>query len=396
MSGRVETLRTRLARAGEYAAGGMPKVEPIHQNAVYAFADTDAVDRAFAAGEPLYARDGLPNARTLERAVAGLEGAEEALAVSSGMAAIAMTMLTLLRAGDHLIIGDCGYCDTAALLADLSDRFGIRVSRVDLSDRAAVAAAIIPATRLIYAETISNPGLILADLPMLAEIAHDAGVLLVVDNTFATPALCRPLEYGADCVLHSAGKFLGGHSDVTAGVIAGSAGLIARIRRSVYLYGPVLAPMDAWLTLRGLKTLMPRMAWASRSAAAIAVWLGTRPEVATVRYPGLPVTWLADCLLPHGGGAVLSFTMRDGPVAARRLIARLAHIPYVASIGGTTTIVSFPPRAPQFSRDGAPIVEPYRSATIRLSVGLEDVNDLIADFDQAFAGLGQMHSEERG
>lgn len=400
-AGRVRrSLRSRIAHAGERGDEPMrPLTEPIHQSSVYAFADSHLADQAYASGQPLYARDGLPNVLALERAVADLEGADAAHAVSSGMAAIAMTFLTLLESGDHIVIGHEGYCDTAALLDEISWKFDLRVSRVDLANPDEIRETVTPATRMIFAETISNPGMRLTDLPMLAAIARDCGALLAVDNTFATPALCRPIEFGADCVIHSAGKFLGGHHDVTAGVVAGSSALVSRIKRSAYLYGPLLAPMEAWLTLRGLKTLAPRMEWSSRSAAKIADRLAIHPAVTAVHYAGRPEpeqVALAMKLLPAGAGSVLAFTLRDGEDAADGVIQNLTTIPYVPSVGGTTTIASFPPNTPSFDADGTQIVEPYHSATIRLSVGLEDPAELIADLERALmAGVVQSSVRSR-
>ncbi|MGH2551643.1 MAG: trans-sulfuration enzyme family protein [Thermomicrobiales bacterium] len=385
------SLRTRLAHAGERRSGSiLPMSEPIYQNSVYGFADSVEADRAFAEGRPLYARDGMPNVRSLERAVADLEGAEDAVAVSSGMAAIAMSFLALLESGDHVVIGCEGYCDTGALLTELGRKFELRVSRVNLNDRDALQAVLTPATKLIFAETISNPGLRLADLPAIASAAREFGALLIVDNTFATPALCRPIEFGADLVVHSAGKFLGGHHDTTAGVVVGSRELIARIRRSTYLYGPLLAPMEAWLIMRGMKTLAPRMEWSSRSAMIVANWLIEQPAVEAVRYPGRSDSAnqaLANRMLPRGAGGVLAFDLRDGESAALALLPLLTTIPYVPSVGGTTTIASFPPRSPAFDGEGEPVMEPYRSATIRLSVGLEDPAEIIADLDRALVAL---------
>lgn len=385
------SFRTRAAHAGGAEPGPVrPLSEPIHQASVFAFSDASFADRAFAEGQPLYARDGMPNVRSLERGVADLEGTEDAAAVSSGMAAIAMTFLSVLESGDEIVIGNEGYCDTSALLVDLARKFDLRVVRVDLGNRNAVRSALSSATKVVYAETISNPGMQLADLPALADDAHAVGALLVVDNTFATPALCRPVEFGADLVVQSAGKFLGGHHDVTAGVVAGSKERIASIKRSSYLYGPLLAPMEAWLTVRGMKTLGPRIEWASRSAARIADWLDRHPAVESVHYAGRPDLGreaLTRRILPHGAGSVLSFTMLDGENAASALIANLTTIPYVPSVGGTTTIASFPPRSPAFDSEGVQIIEPYRSSTVRLSVGLEDPDELIADLEHALAAL---------
>ncbi|MEJ7901547.1 MAG: PLP-dependent transferase, partial [Thermomicrobiales bacterium] len=232
-------------------------------------------------------------------------------------------------------------------------------------------------------------GMELADIPALARVAHSTGALLLVDNTFATPVFCRPLEHGADLVIHSAGKFLNGHSDVTAGVIAGSSSLLARIRQTAYLTGPTLDPFDAWLTLRGIRTLAPRMTWASKTAARIATFLGSHPAVGRVRYPGCPPEGrrqLTRDLLPNGAGSVLAFEPVGGPDVAARVIERLQTIPYVPSIGGTMTIVSFPAMVPENAGCGDTMAAAYQSGLIRLSVGLEDPAELIADLDQALTG----------
>lgn len=397
---RLRSFRSDVAHAGEGTEErAFPLVEPIHQSSAYAFDDSDHADQTFAEGGALYARDGLPNVRSLERVVARLEGAEDAIAVSSGMAAIATTCLALLNSGDHVLVGHDGYCDTAALLDDLSTRFGIRVSRVDLNDTLAVEAAITPETRLVLAETISNPGMRLTDISSLVAITRPHGIQTVVDNTFATPALCRPIEFGADAVLHSAGKFLAGHSDVTAGVVAGSAPLIARLKRSAYLYGPLLAPMEAWLTLRGMRTLLPRVMWASQSAMRVALWLQTHPMVAEVNHVSLPghdQALLVERMLPEGAGSVLTFRLHHGEAAAMSLLRNLRSIPYAPTVGGPATIASFPPRTPRFDAHGQPVLNSYRCSTIRLSVGLEDPDDILADLDGALrATVDRDESESR-
>ncbi len=367
-----------------HSLSGLPLSEPIHQGSVYAFDDSLHADRAFAAGLPLYSRDGLPNVRSLERAVATLEEAEDALAVASGMAAISMTLLTFLSAGDRAIIGTEGYCDTSALFGELR-RFGIEIEHVDLASPDALRHALVPKTKVVFAETISNPGMQLADLSGIAAMAHERGALLVVDNTFATPVCCRPISFGADIVVQSAGKFLAGHSDVTAGMICGSAALIEQIRQLAYLYGPLLAPIEAWLTLRGLQTLSVRMHQSNRSASEIADWLAGHPQIREVRYPGRDPR--ASVALLGGGGSVLTFQLRDGTRAASSVIEGLNRIPYVPSVGGTTTIVSFPPQTPGLDTSGKRIHEPYCSDTIRLSVGLEPADDIIAELDRALCGL---------
>lgn len=394
-----QSLRSRIAHAGEAnGASGQPLSDPIYQGSVYAFSDAGHAEAVYASGEPLYARDGLPNVRALERAVAELEGAEDAMATPSGMSAISTTFLSLLSSGDHVVIGDRGYCDTSSLLRDMGERFNVRVTRADLGDPEAVRQAITPATAFLYAETIANPSMRLADLPALATITHEHGALLVVDNTLASPALCHPLEFGADLVLHSAGKFLGGHSDVTAGIVAGPTRLIARLKRTAFLYGPVLAPMEAWLTLRGIKTLAPRMQWISASAGTIADWLGRHPAVASVHYAGRPdpdQRELADRMLPMGGGGVLTFQLKGGVDVAANVLTNLRSIPYVSSIGGPVTIASFPPRTPCFNEEGLPVNVAYRCDTIRLSVGLEAPADVIAQLKDALDAVHDARNAER-
>ena len=420
----VPAFRTRAAHAGEDANAAIrPLSEPVAQASVYAFRDPADADARLAAdhqlasdpAEPTYSRDGLLNATSLERAIADLEGAEAAHATASGMAAIALVFLANLSAGDHLVVSSDVHCDVEALLTEELARFGVGAAFVDLTDLDAVRAAMGPRTRIVYGETISNPAMKLVDLPALARIAHagsSGGVdgssvgageaLLVIDNTFATPALCRPLEHGADLVVHSATKFLGGHHDLSAGVVCGRAGPVGRVHRAGYLYGPTVAPLDAWLAVRGIKTLAPRMAWASETAGAVARYLDRHPAVKSVRYPGLPghtQAELAHRLLPDGGGAMLAFDVGAGPAAAELAIRSLSAIPYALSLGGTVTTVCYPPRAmptadpnghangrvdgsgsPNGSANGS---SRRRSATLRLSIGLESADDLIADLGQA-------------
>jgi len=386
------TLRTRAVHAGTDATLPVwPLSEPIALGTAYGFRDPAVADLRSMADppEPNYVRDGMPNVRALERALADLEGGEDAHAAASGMAAIALTFLAHLRAGDHVVAFVDGYCETRTLLTEELPRFGVRTTLIDAGDPHALEAAFCPDTRMVYAETIANPSLRLADLEALARFTQDHGLLLCVDNTFATPVLCRPLAYGADLVLHSATKFLGGHHDLIAGVVAGRRGVIEPIRRYGRLYGTTLGAMDAWLALRGLHTLAPRMAWISDTASTVAAFLRAHPAVTDVHYPGLPDhpdEALARRLLPNGAGAVLTFELRGGPPAAARLIRTLQLIPYALSLGGTTSTVCYPPRTQGNDMDGnAPAAS--GSATIRMSVGLEAADDLVADLAQALAAL---------
>ena len=400
-----ETFRTRAAHAGEDAHAVIrPLSEPVAQASVYAFRDPADADARMAAdpAEPTYSRDGLLNASSLERTLADLEGAEAAHATASGMAAIGLVFLANLSAGDHVVVSSDVYCDVEALLTEELSRFGVTASFVDLTDLDAVRAAMTARTRIVYGETISNPAMKLVDLPALAGIAGVNKALLVIDNTFATPALCRPLEHGADLVVHSATKFLGGHHDLSAGVVCGRASLVGRIHRAGYLFGPTVAPLDAWLAVRGMKTLAPRMAWASETAGAVARFLDGHPAVTDVRYPGLPGYPQADLarrLLPDGAGAMLAFDVGAGPAAAELAIRSLGSIPYALSLGGTVTTVCYPPRAMPGAGAAAQLngssngamngnglataSTRRRSATLRLSIGLESADDLIADLGQA-------------
>jgi cystathionine beta-lyase/cystathionine gamma-synthase len=381
---RTPTLRTRAVQTTDFGnPAGEPLSQPIYQTSAYGFADSGLADDRFASGQAVYARDGLPNVRTLEQIVADLEGAEDAVAVASGMAAVSLTLFTLLRSGDHVLLPTCCYRDTNALIAEQFIRFGISTTCVDPNDLADVARAITPQTRLMFAETISNPGMRLTDIPSLATLTRNRGVTLCVDNTFATPALFRPIAHGADLVVHSAGTFLGGHHDVTAGVVAGRHETISSLRRSAYLLGPTLAPMDAWLTVRGIKTLVPRMTWISATATRISAYLQTHPAIAAVRYPGLatPDNRSTSPLLPNGHGGLMAFDLRGGEQAADCFIRHLQTIPYAPTVGGPSTIVSYPPQA------DAARPHRYHNTTIRLSVGLEDPDDLLADLEQALDAL---------
>lgn len=389
---RITELRTLAVHVGTDATSPVRSLsQPIVQSSVYAFRDPALAEARFNADppEPNYSRDGMPNVRALEQAVAALEGAEAAHGTASGMAAISLLLLTHLSAGDHVVISADCYRDTQLLLTQELSRFGIETTVVTCCNLDTFRQALRPRTRLIFIDTISNPAMKLADLPRISEIAHEADALLAVDNTFATPVLCRPLSHGADFVVHSATKFLGGHHDLTAGVIAGREELIAPIRRCGYLFGPTLGPLDAWLALRGIKTLAPRISWMSETALALASFLQTHPAVADVRYPGLPSYPQADLahrLLPDGGGAMLAFDLNGEAGVGDAFIRGLRLIPYAMSLGGTETTVSYPPRI-RAAADQSGETKPSPSVTLRISVGLEAPQDLIADLRGALDGL---------
>ena len=279
---------TQAIHADRAARGGAV-VAPISQATTYAAptdeAFVDAATRAFT--DDFYVRYGTPNHTQVAEVVATLEGADRALVTAGGMGAISTLALALLGAGDHVIVQRSIYPGTTALVATVLERFGVTSSTVDLSDLGALEAALRPETALVFAETPSNPFLTIVDVAAVAHLAHRVGASLVVDNTLATPINQRPLELGADLVWHSATKYLGGHSDVSAGVVAGRTDVIEEIWRAHLVVGAVLGPFDAWLVLRGLRTLDVRVARHNENATALALALRGHDAVTAVHYPGL-------------------------------------------------------------------------------------------------------------
>ena len=331
-----------------------------------------------------YARSGNPTREALEEAVAGLEGGSTGLAFASGMAAISSTFL-IFAPGDHLVVCEDVYGGTFRVLSTLFRGWGLEVTFVDATDMGAVAAAIRPETKALYLETPSNPLIKIIDLKACAALAREKGLLTIVDNTFMTPYLQRPLELGCDIVLHSGTKFLNGHSDVICGfAVAGDPELGRRIRFIQNAFGAVLGPQDCWLVLRGLKTLKVRMEESQASAGRIVSWLKERKGVAKVYYPGLPEhpgheTHMSQA---SGPGAVLSFELSSFETA-KRLLEGVKLAAFAVSLGGVESILSYPAKMshaamPPAEREARGI----KDTLVRLSVGLEDADDLIADMDR--------------
>lgn len=352
---------------------------PIYQVSTY------AQDDPLAIGRYEYGRGQNPTRDALEETIAVLEGGARGFAFASGVAAIATTLL-LFEPGDHLVVAEDVYGGTYRLLTGLFARWKLRATFVDLSDPAKVEEAITPATRALFAETPSNPILKVSDLAALGEIARRRGLLALIDNTFMTPYLQRPLEFGFDVVLHSATKFLGGHSDLIAGLaVTRDDDLGRRLKTTLNSFGAILGPQDSWLVLRGLKTLAARMDAQQKTAETLARWLAGRQDVKGVFYPTLEGHPGRDVHLRQagGGGAVVSFDLGDGERARRFL--RAAKLPLVAvSLGGVESILSYPstmshaamPRAERLARG-------IGDGLVRLSVGLESEKDLREDLDQA-------------
>lgn len=343
----------------------------------------------------LYARWTNPTVRDLERRLASLEGAEDALATATGVAAIAATFLALLKSGDHLIISDVCYAGGYELATRILPRFGIEVTPVNLSNLTALRAALRPNTRLIHAESPCNPLLRLTDLAGVAAIAKAHGALTSVDSTLATPVITQPLAHGIDLVIHSLTKFMNGHGDALGGAVIGRKELISTIRASSGVYlGAALSAQNAWLILRGIDTLFPRLRLASESALVLAQHLQAHPAVLAVTYPGLdchPQRPLAQRQMALPGG-MITFQTANPQKVASQMAARFRVMHYAFSLGhqrsicvhiGTDDIM-----ASTYRMTGESLADYKRFAgegVFRLSVGLEDARDLITDLDRALA-----------
>ena len=332
-----------------------------------------------------YSRSGNPTREALEDAVAQLENGAHAYAFASGMAAISSALL-LFSPGDHLVVCEDVYGGTYRVLTSLFSRLGITSTFVDATDPGAFAAAIRTETRGLFLETPSNPLMKITDLRAAAKLARSRGILTMVDNTFMTPYLQRPLDLGCDIVLHSGTKFLNGHSDVLCGfAVVKDAALGNRLKFVQNAFGAVLGPQDSWLVLRGLKTLKVRMEESQKGAVAIAAWLGKQTRVERVYYPGLPghPGHAIHADQSSGPGAVLSFTL-DSYETTRRLLEGSELCAFAVSLGGVESILSYPAK---MSHAAVPREERAKkgigNTLVRLSVGLEDPDDLIADLDRA-------------
>lgn len=334
----------------------------------------------------VYARWANTTVDLFEAAVADLEGTEEAEAFSSGMAAIACVCLALCDAGDRIVAARQLYGTTFALLSQRLPRYGIETTFCELDDYDSIAAAL-PGSKLLYCETIGNPRIQVADLKQLAALAAEADVPLVVDNTFASPVLCRPAELGAQVVLHSATKFLGGHHDLLGGIVCGDSASVDRVRAVARDVGPTLAPFNAWLALRGLATLHLRVIRSSESALVIARALHDHPAVDAVHYPALPSDVhrsLAEKQLSGMGGGTLGFEVAGGKQRATRFQEGLKLVQPAASLGGSHTLLVHSASVTHTQLSAQELKEVGISQGFyRLSVGLEDPGDILSDLTAA-------------
>lgn len=336
-----------------------------------------------------YNRAGNPTRSSLETQLAALEGGASALSFASGLAAEDALLRGILKPGDHIVLGNDVYGGTYRLLTKVLAPWGIETTTVELSDVDALRAAIRPETKIVWVETPSNPLLKIVDIALIAEIAHAAGAIAVVDNTFASPALQQPLSLGADLVVHSTTKYLGGHSDVLGGaVVFGDDRFFEQVKFQQFAVGAVSAPLDAWLTTRGIKTLAVRVRQHSENAQAIAEWAAARPEFATVYYPGLASHPGHDVAARQmsGFGGMLSLGLSAGSDAAKAFAESTELFQLAESLGGVESLIGYPPDMTHASVRGTALAVPEN--VVRLSVGIEDVGDLIADLEQGLARLG--------
>ncbi|MGC5011215.1 trans-sulfuration enzyme family protein [Streptosporangium sp. DT93] len=371
--------------------GSRPITVPLYQTSGFAFDDpavfADGMGRPD--GAYVYGRMSNPTVRSLEEAVSGLEGGVGAVATGSGMGAINAVLFGLLAPGDHLIAQKPLYGGTAAMINDMAGRFGIAVTYVAEDDPAELRAAVRPETKLVYLETIANPVTQVADLPGMCAVAREAGLISVVDNTFASPILCRPIEHGADIVVHSTTKYLSGHTDVLGGIaVFASDELYRKVWAFAGKLGSTPDPFAAWLTLRGMQTLALRMERHCFNTRELATRLDAHPAVSTVYWPGLPSHSsyeLAAKLLPDFGG-VFSFDLVGGREAGERFMSAVRLALLAPSLGGVETLILHPATtshrtltAEELARHG------IGEGTVRVAVGIEHIEDLWADIEQALS-----------
>jgi methionine-gamma-lyase len=366
---------------------------PIFQSSTFAFENAEHGAAVFRGEDAsyVYTRLGNPTQSALETEMAYLEKGEAALALASGMAAATTAVLTCCQQGDHIVAGDTLYGGTHQLFTQTLPRFGINVTEVPADDPQNFADAITDKTKLVYLETPANPTLVLTDITAVAEIAHAKGIPVLVDNTFCTPYLQNPLELGADIVMHSATKYIGGHGDTVAGILVGSAEWMMQARMETLRdVGGCISPFNAWLLLRGLKTLPVRMDRHMENAMEVAQFLGYHPKVEEVIYPGLkthPQYELAASQM-RGPGGMISFMVKGGREAGRTVMDNVQLCTLAVSLGDVDTLIEHPATMTHSTYNEEELLKVgIHPAMVRLSVGLENVEDIIADLRQALALL---------
>ncbi|MFE7527997.1 cystathionine gamma-synthase [Kitasatospora sp. NPDC057542] len=372
-----ETLAIHAGQEADPQTGAV--VTPIYQVSTY---KQDGVGGLRGGYE--YSRSANPTRTALEECLAALEGGARGLAFASGLAAEDTLLRTILKPGDHIVIPNDAYGGTFRLFAKVLTRWGVEFSVANTQDLATVREALRPNTRAVWVETPSNPLLGITDLAALAELAHGAGALLVVDNTFASPYLQQPISLGADAVVHSTTKYMGGHSDVVGGaLVLADAGLGEEVAYHQNAMGAVSGPFDAWLVLRGIKTLGVRMDRHSANAEKVAELLASHPKVSQVLYPGLPEHPGHDIAAKQmkAFGGMVSFRVAGGEEAAVEVCNRAQLFTLGESLGGVESLIEHPGRMTHASAAGSPLEVP--SDLVRVSVGIESIDDLLADLKQS-------------
>lgn len=362
------------------------KVTPIYQTTAFTFKDLEDLE-SFYNGERayLYSRNGNPNTDELGRAIAQLEEAQDGVAVSSGLGAILVGVLAVAKSGDHIVAADDLYGGTIDLFQNELKDFGIEISFADFSDPSDIEAVIQKNTVLLYSESITNPLLRVENLQKLVELADKFSFKTMIDNTFATPYLVQPYTLGIDLVIHSATKYIGGHSDVTAGTVAGSSDLIEKVRRKAVLLGTTLSPFEAWLALRGVKTLDVRMERQVTNAQKVADFFRKHAHVATVYYP--------EFVSDKGNGAIVTVDF-TGHIDINQFFKALSWVKIIPTLAGVETTVSYPKTTShraltEENRDQLGI----REGLVRISIGLENADDIIEEFDQAITAAKEINDK---
>lgn len=384
-------LDTLAVRAGQERSQFNEHAEALYLTSSFVFENAAQAAARFAGEEEgnVYSRFSNPTVTVFQERLAALEGAEGCIATASGMSAILSLVMGLLKAGDHIVASQGLFGATVQLLTNILPRFGIQTTLVPQTDAAAWAAAVRPETKLLFAETPSNPLTEVADIRALAQIAHGHGALLAVDNCFCTPVLQRPLDLGADLVVHSATKYLDGQGRVLGGAVCGRKALTDEVLKFLRTAGPSLAPFNAWVLLKGLETLKIRMMAQSAAALELATWLEAHPGVARVFYPGLPSHPQHALAMAQQktGGAIVSFEVKGGRADAWKVVDACKLLSITANLGDTKTTLTHPAstthgRISPEARAAAGVSE----GLLRVAVGLEAVADLKADLERGLSG----------
>lgn len=391
-------MMTRLTHAGENKIAkevaktvSVPKVMPIYMSTVFSFDDVSTLDAVYdgTAKGYVYSRMANPGYDAVQEVLAAAEQSDDALVFSSGMAAIITTIISQVKTGDHIISSPVLYGGVYDYFKNELPRFGVEVTFVDFNHDD-IEKYLKPNTKVIYTETISNPLMEVEDLPAIAEVAHAHGCKFIVDNTFATPAVAQPLKWGADIVVYSATKYLGGHSDFIGGAVMSNKENMEHIHRFFTLYGSIMSPFDAWLLARSMRTLELRMKQHSENALKVAKFFENHPKIERVYYPGLdssPYRARAEKLFIEGRcGGMLSADIAGGEKSAITFINECESVKFVPSLAGVTTSISYPARTSHRAYSPEELKKLGISmGQLRFSIGLEDIDDIIDEFDRALA-----------